>query len=141
MDTVAFISSELGDDLVVSFAVQTPEDPTEIESLTLLRTPKYESLLDPHERGVSVSFERFPDDGDERDLLQEVRYSERDATVELETAARHYRLDVRKVGPEQIADMREVFGAIGHRRALHRETGAAVNANNVNVNDSAIVGA
>src|SRR5438270_12516168 len=109
MDTVSFISSELGDDLIVSFAVQTPEDPTEIESLILLRTPKYEFLLDPHERGVSVSFERLQDDDDERDLLQEVSYSERDATVELKTAARHYRLDVRKVGPEELADMREVL--------------------------------
>jgi hypothetical protein len=109
MDTVSFISSELGDDLVVSFAVQTPADPTEIESLTLLRTPKYERFLYPHERGVAVSFERFPDDGDERDLLQEVRYSGRDATVELETAARSYRLDVRKVDPEELAEMREVF--------------------------------
>jgi hypothetical protein len=109
MDTVSFISSELGDDLIVSFAVQTPEDPTEIESLILLRTPKYELLLDPHERGVSVSFERLPDDDDERDLLQEVSYSERDATVELKTAARHYRLDVRKVGPEELADMRDVL--------------------------------
>ena len=109
MDIVSFISSELGNDLIVSFAVQTPEDPTEIESLTLLRTPKYELLLDPHERGVWVSFERHPDDDDERDLLQEASYSERDATVELKTAARHYRLDVRKVDPEGLADMREVF--------------------------------
>jgi hypothetical protein len=109
MDTVSFITSELGDDLVVSFAVQTPEDPSEIESLTLLRTPKYELFLDPDERGVSVSFERLPDDDDERDLLQEASYSERDATVELKTAARHYRLDVRKVDPEELADMRDVF--------------------------------
>ncbi len=58
---------------------------------------------------VRVSFERLPDDGDEHDLPQEVRYSERDATVELEIAARHHRLDVRKVDPEKLADMREVF--------------------------------
>ena len=109
MDTVSFISSELDDDLIVSFAVQTPKDPTEIESLTLLRTPKYELLLDPDERGVSVSFERLRAGDDEGDLLQEVSYSERDATVELKTAARHYRLDVRKVDPEELADMREVF--------------------------------
>jgi hypothetical protein len=38
-----------------------------------------------------------------------VSYSERAATVELKTAARHYRLDVRKVDPEEFADMREVF--------------------------------
>ncbi|MEA3090591.1 MAG: hypothetical protein QOJ04_1933, partial [Caballeronia sp.] len=45
METVAFISTENGDDLIVSFAVIDPADPTEIESLTLLRTPKYEHLL------------------------------------------------------------------------------------------------
>jgi hypothetical protein len=108
VDTVAFITSELGDDLVVSFAVQQPDDPFEIESLMLLRTPKYESLDDPDERGVSVSFERFPDD-DDRDLLKEVRFSERDAIVELKTASRRYRLDVRKVDPDELADMRKVF--------------------------------
>ena len=109
MDTVSFITAGLGDDLVVSFAVQRPEDPSDIESLTLLRTPKYESFLDPDERGVSVSFDRLRDGDDERDLLQEVRYSECDATVELKTTARHYRLDVRKVDPEELADMHRVF--------------------------------
>ena len=43
METVAFITTETGDDLIVSFAVcPTDDDPTEVESLTLLRTPKYE---------------------------------------------------------------------------------------------------
>ncbi len=34
METVAFISTENGDDLIVSFAVIDPADPTGIESLT-----------------------------------------------------------------------------------------------------------
>jgi hypothetical protein len=46
MDSVAFISTETGDDLIVAFAVQDPDDPREIESPTLLRTPKYEFLLE-----------------------------------------------------------------------------------------------
>ena len=108
MDIVAFITTERGGDLIVSFAVQKPDDPTEIESLTLLRTPKYESLLEPEERGVSVSFDRFPDDAD-RDMLQDVGFSKRDAIVELKTAARHYRLDVRKVDPKELADMHAVL--------------------------------
>jgi hypothetical protein len=109
MDTVAFITTEDdGTDLIVSFAVQDRSDPFEIESLTLLRTPKYEDLGDPDERGVSVSFERFSDDF-ERDLLEEARYSEPDEIVELKTRSRRYRLDVRKVDPEELTAMREVF--------------------------------
>ena len=43
---VAFITAEMGDDLIVSFAICKPDDPTDIESLTILRTPKYEVFLD-----------------------------------------------------------------------------------------------
>jgi hypothetical protein len=108
MDTVAFITAEDdGTDLIVSFAVQKPSDPLEIESLTLLRTPKYEAAENPDERGVVVSFDRFLHD--DRDLLEEVRYSERDEIVELKTRSRRYRLDVRKVDPDELAEMRKVF--------------------------------
>ena len=43
---VAFITAQTGDDLVIAFAVCQPDDPTDIESLTILRTPKYEAFLD-----------------------------------------------------------------------------------------------
>jgi hypothetical protein len=86
MDIVAFIDTELGDDLIVSFAVQDRENPTEVETLTLLRAPKYESLEPLEERGVSVSFERFR--GEEGDLLEEVRYSADEKTVHLTTRSR-----------------------------------------------------
>lgn len=42
---VAFITAQTGVDLVISFAICKPDDPAEIESLTFLRTPKYEALL------------------------------------------------------------------------------------------------
>ena len=54
MERVDFITAESGDDLIVSFAIRLAE-PGEIRSLTLLRTPKYEFLLDESERGVQVS--------------------------------------------------------------------------------------
>ena len=57
MEIVAFITTELGDDLIVSFAIEEPGDAAEIRSLTLLRATKYECLLPPEERGVSVSFD------------------------------------------------------------------------------------
>jgi hypothetical protein len=108
MDIVAFIDTELGDDLIVSFAVQDRADPTEVETLMLLRTPKYESLEPPEERGVSVSFERFRDD-EERDLLAEVRYSKEEKTVHIATRSRSYDLDVRKLDAKELAAMRRVF--------------------------------
>ena len=61
---VAFLTAETGDDLIVSFAICEPDDPTDIESLTILRTPKYEFFLDEWERGATVSF-------DERKAMRE----------------------------------------------------------------------
>ena len=64
MERVSFITVETGDDLILTFAVQCHDDASEIESLILMRTPKYESFLEEHERGVGVSFERHEDDED-----------------------------------------------------------------------------
>jgi hypothetical protein len=107
MEIVAFITTERGDDLMVSFAVQDPSDPTSIESLTLSRTPKYEWLMQSDER-ARVSFDRFPDD-DDRDFLVEIRFSKRDQTVHIETRLRAYELDVGRVDATELAEMRKVF--------------------------------
>ncbi len=109
METVAFIETELGDDLIVAFAVEDPTDRTEIQTLTLLHTPKFESLMPPEERGVSVSFDRYLDDDDRRDLLEAVRFLESEKAVHLETSLHWYDLDVRKVDAQELAEMRRVF--------------------------------
>jgi hypothetical protein len=116
MERVAFITTESGDDLIVSFAVADPADFTEIESLTLLWTPKYDHLRPPEERGVSVSFERFALDEDE--LVVEVRDSANEQTVCVATARRTYELDVRKVEPDELADMRKIFGKMSRLGGL-----------------------
>ena len=64
MENASFITNEDGDDLIVSFAIPIDEY-ADVKSLTLLRTPKYEFALDESERGVSISFEDFPDDRNE----------------------------------------------------------------------------
>lgn len=61
MENASFITNQEGDDLVVSFAIPRGVY-GEVHSLTLLRTPKYEHVLDESERGVKVSFEDFSDD-------------------------------------------------------------------------------
>ena len=62
MLNASFITNEdNGTDLIVSFAIPVDEY-GDVKSFTLLRTPKYEFILDESERGVNISFEDFPDD-------------------------------------------------------------------------------
>jgi hypothetical protein len=105
---VAFISVEAGDDLIVSFAVCELDDPTAIESLTILRTPKFERFLYEWERGAKVSLER--DLGkDEVILLREVVYASDDKRITLRTDHHSYKLDLRKVDPRELSAMSKVF--------------------------------
>jgi len=48
-------------------------------------------------------------DEDVRRLLAEVRYSQSDQMVELTSSLRQYQLDVRKVDPDEIANMLKVL--------------------------------
>ena len=107
MDTVAFITTEIGDDLILSFAVQDPDEPAEIESLILIRTPKYEFILEDHERGVNVSFERYANEED--DQLQEATYVEAESIVRIRTLSHRYELDVRKIGRKELKQMRQIL--------------------------------
>jgi hypothetical protein len=110
MHPVSFITTQDdGGDLVVSFAIAPPSDPEEIESLTLQRAPKFEALEDEDERGVTVSFGGFPEGDDMEDRLRAIRYSAGEEVVEIETTRRRYRLDLRRVDPEEIADMRKLL--------------------------------
>ena len=106
METVTFITTESGDDLILSFAVQALDDLEDIESLILMRTPKYESLLEDGERGVSASFERFDD---EDDYLECVEYKKTDEIVLIKTRLHDYELDVRKVAPEELKQMGQIL--------------------------------
>ena len=100
MEEVAFIMVERGDDLIVSFAIGA--DPTDIKSLILLRTPKYESFLDADERGVTVSLEPFVDN--DRDLLQAIGIGSE--VMEMITQRRRYAFNICNVdGPQfQLAE-------------------------------------
>jgi len=104
MYQVNFITTEQKDDLIVSFAVAASDFPGDILSLTLLRTPKYEFILDPDERGVSVSWE---EDEDESELLLAVERS-RDV-VKLNTTRREFTLDVSHVDDDDLSRMRKVL--------------------------------
>ena len=110
---VNFITTEKGDDLIVSFAVATGDFPGDILSLTLLRTPKYEFILDPNERGVSVFWE---EDEDENELLLAVECSK--DMVKLNTTRREFTLDVSHVDGDDLSRMRKVFQKMNFDRAI-----------------------
>jgi hypothetical protein len=116
VERVAFITAETGDDLVLSFAVQCPDDPSEIESLILMRTPKFEFILEEHERGPKASFERHDDDEDEEEMLTRVAYVEADAMVRIQASSWEYELDVRKVSADELREMRELLRRLNFDR-------------------------
>lgn len=98
---VPFLSVEDGDDLIVSFALGEHAD----TSLTLLRTPKFESLLPEEERGVSVG--SGSDGSSERELLVAVRWGTE--FVSLKSTRREYTLDIRAVRKDEIIEAKAVL--------------------------------
>lgn len=104
MHRVNFITTEQGDDLIVSFAVAEAGYPADILSLTLLPTPKYEFIVEPNEWGVSVSWEK---DDDEDELLLGVERS--GDIVKLSTTTREFVLDVSRVDDDELTRMHKVL--------------------------------
>ena len=104
MEFVSFISCEDdGSDQIVSFALEV--DDMEIKSLTLIRTPKFEALLDETERGVSVLMGH--ETRDDFDLLAVVRLEANLVTVE--SPASRYELDISRVDPTEVSEMKALF--------------------------------
>ena len=105
MEPVQFIACEDdGTDQIVSFAIAYDE--MDIRSLTLLRTPKFEVLLDESERGVSVSLEH--EIYEDADLLEFVRLEANRVTIT--TQESKYDLDVSRVDPEEVSEMIALIG-------------------------------
>jgi hypothetical protein len=113
MHRVNFITTEKGDDLIVSFAVAAGDFPGDVLSLTLLRTPKYEFILDPDERGVSVSWEENEEDNE---LLLAAELS--GDKVKLSTTKREFVLDLSHVDDSELRRMRKVLQKMNFDKAI-----------------------
>jgi hypothetical protein len=64
-------------------------------------------LREEWERGATVSFEREEDD--DVVLLREVKYERAEKVVTIRSDRATYELDVRKVDPKELAEMRRVL--------------------------------
>ncbi len=99
---VPFITVEDDDkDLIVSFAMGEHAE----HSLTLLRTPVFESILEEGERGVSVGTGSA--ETNDRQLLVSIRFGSE--TVLVETTGLSYLLSVRTVEAEEISEAKAVL--------------------------------
>jgi hypothetical protein len=103
-ETVSFITVESGKDLIVAYAIAA-DISGKIVSLILQRTPMYEHLLPPEDRGATVSHEAFPEDGP--DLLKRVVLDGTD--TDIETTRRAYRIDLSGADPEEVMDAQTVL--------------------------------
>jgi len=114
MEHVDFITVESGDDLIVSFAIRQAE-PGEIRSLTLLRTPKYEFILDEPGRGVHVSDEDCEEDED--NLLEAVDFHGEEVRIVCRDS--EYRLNCSGVGADELEDAKKILGAMNFDRRFN----------------------
>ena len=105
MEIVTFISIEDNPpDLILSFAVWQPEL-DDIRSLILMRTPKYEFLLDEGGRGIRVSDETWLNYED--DILEEIEIG--DDLVRIITEHHQFELDLRKVDKAEIEQAKTIL--------------------------------
>lgn len=96
LELVHFMTTELGDDLIVSFFVAKSQDPSDGRSIILMRDMKWEYLLAESEKGVRISDEDFTDDEDtEGNEVDGIQID--NTTAEIDTKHRRYRLDLRHV--------------------------------------------
>ena len=107
MERVDFINAESGDDLIVAFAISRP-DSGEIRTLSLIRTPKYEFILDDSERGVSVSDEDR--DEDDNDLLEEIEF--RGDEIRIVSRKAEYQLDCHRADADELDEAKKALHAM-----------------------------
>jgi hypothetical protein len=105
MTKASFLTLEDNDDLTVSFALPVADDPADVNSLTLLRTPIYEFLLDDDERGVHVFDDDFDDEED--NCLKEIEVGK--DVVRMITSYRSYTIDVTDVVDDEKELMKKIL--------------------------------
>lgn len=106
MKQVVFISTESGNDLIVSFAISDPNSPGDVLSITLLRTPKYEHILDDSERGISYCAEDLQGEED-FDLVKGICINQQ--SVKIESTHHECVLDIQTVPEFQIDSVKVVL--------------------------------
>ncbi len=119
-EPVAFISVESGDDLIVSFYVVRPDDPTDGRSIILMRDKKWENLLPEWERGVRVTDEDYSDDEEwEDNFLERIRLG--NSTAEIWSKHFRHKLDLRKVERSELRAAKRLLKRMNYDKRFQLE--------------------
>ncbi|MGI9436858.1 MAG: hypothetical protein ACR2Q4_18850 [Geminicoccaceae bacterium] len=115
LELVHFMTTELGDDLIVSFFVAKSQDPSDGRSIILMRDITWEYLLAESERGVRISDEGFPEYEDAEDNhLEGIRID--NMVAEIETKHRRYRLDLHHVDESDLKVAKTILKKMNYDR-------------------------
>lgn len=96
-----FITLQDDADLIIAFGLE----PSGAETLQLMRSPQFEHILDPEQRGVRVSYTR--DLSGEDHLLRSLDWTGN--TVRIVTAGRKYTVDISRVDDEEITEAKRIL--------------------------------
>lgn len=118
MDIVRFTTIEENDDLVLSFSF---DEGTEfgMGGFVIQRTPKYEFVLRPHERGPSIEWT----DADEIITIQDIELS-RDVVV-IKTHYDVYSFDISRISDEEFKGVIEILKKMNFDNAFKFRYGTA----------------
>ena len=115
-ELVGDILLETGDDVILSFWCISPDDWDTGYSIILMRTPKYEFILEEWERRPSLSHEEDYDDTDQ--YLLSAQYHPKENRLILEGTRRSYELHLRKVGSKELKQMKRGFKLLNFDQAF-----------------------
>lgn len=99
MDKVNFIHTEVDTDIIISLSF---DEDTEfgIVGFIIIRTPKYEFALSPHERGACVNWD---EETDLREIIKEIICIGNEITFV--SNIRSYQFDISKVNKGEISEL------------------------------------
>lgn len=102
MDVVRFITSEDNDDLILAFSF---DEGTEfgIDGLIIQRTPKFEFILHPDERGPLIDWT----DSGELILIKKVKLNRKN--IHLRTQYEKYSFDLREITDQEFSRIIEIL--------------------------------
>ena len=114
MEKVLFIYLENSDDIIISFSC---EEGTEfgVDGFTIQRTPKYEFLFEPNERGASIEWE---EDDDVRVLIDEVHLNKKEVKIKTKGKVRTYQFDITKLSDDEYKDLIKHFHLINFDHSI-----------------------
>jgi len=112
MDKVNFIYTEVGTDIILSlsFAEDTNFG---INGFILIRTPKYEFALLPHERGASISWD---EETEAIEIVKEITCISNEITFVSDM--RSYQFDISNLSKDEMSELWKTVGRMNFDESI-----------------------